>query len=154
MSTPLPQPMPRFAAATWPRALPHALPRASAWRAALVAGTLVAITLAAALAQPSAALLADADLAFLLRGMAAIKAALVLLALALIGWRLGRPTAPAVAALYLLGAWLMAGATVLVWQLSAIPAAALAFHAGEITLLLVAWRDHGDARAKEPRGAR
>lgn len=147
MSSPLPHRMPSFAA-PWPRALP----RASALRVTLMAGTVIAVMLAAALAQPSASLLADAELAFLMRGMAAIKAALVLLALALVGWRLGRPTAPALAAIYLLGVWLMAGATMLVWQLSMIAGSALAFHVGEIALLLVAWRDHGEGRAQGATG--
>jgi hypothetical protein len=115
----------------------------------LVAGTLIAIALAAALSRPSAMALADADLAFLLRGTAVIKAALVLLAVAAVAWRLGRPTPPAVTAAYLASVWLMAFAAMLVWQLSAIAAAALVFHVGEITLLLVAWRDYGGSHPKE-----
>ena len=145
MSLPLPQRLSIFAAA--PR--PFASPRANALRVVLVAGTLIAIALAAALSTPSATALADVELAFVLRGMALIKAALVLLALALVGWRLGRSTPIAVTTAYLAGVWLMACAAMLVWQLSAIAAAALVFHVGEITLLLVAWRDRGGNHEKE-----
>jgi len=42
---------------------------------------------------------------------------------------------------YLVGAWLAAGATMLIWQLSLIVPAALAFHAGELLLLVTAWGD-------------
>jgi hypothetical protein len=51
-------------------------------------------------------------------------------------------SSPTSSSAYLVGAWLSAGATTLVWQLSFIPLAALTFHASEFTLLLVAWRDH------------
>ena len=39
-------------------------------------------------------------------------------------------------------AWATAGASMLIWQLEFIPIAAVAFHLGELTLLVAAWRDH------------
>ena len=74
--------------------------------------------------------------------MAAIKAVIVLAAAAVLFWRFGHPVLQRTAAAYLVGAWLSAGATMLVWQLSFIPLAAVTFHASEFTLLFVAWRDH------------
>jgi hypothetical protein len=46
------------------------------------------------------------------------------------------------AAAYLAGGSLLAGASMMVWQLTMIPLAAIGFHAVEISLLCVAWRDH------------
>jgi hypothetical protein len=60
--------------------------------------------------------------------------------------RFGHPVAPRLVAIYLAGAWAMAGASMLVWQLASIPLAALVFHAGESALLLAAWRGDGGAR--------
>ena len=56
-------------------------------------------------------------------------------------WRFGSPVLQRPAVAYLIGAWLTAGAAMLVWQLSFIPLAALTFHAGEFTLLFVGWCD-------------
>lgn len=110
----------------------------------LFAGCLASVVLAAWAGEPARYLRADPELAFLLRGMAAIKAVIVLAALGVLSWRFGHTVSQRMAAGYLMGAWLTAGATVLVWQLSFIPLAALVFHAGEFTLLFVAWRDHQD----------
>ena len=114
-------------------------------RACLAAGCVTALGLGAWLGQPAVLLAADPELARLLRGMALIKAALVMLALAAVTWRFGRPVSLRVAAAYLVGCWLLVSASILVWQLSYIAAAAIGFHAGEIGMLLVAWRDHGDS---------
>lgn len=110
-------------------------------RATLLLGCLAAVALAAAFGRPAASLQADPDLAFLLRGMAAIKAALVLAALAAVLWRLGHPVTQKAAQAYGVGVWLMAAACVLVWRLTSIPFAAIVFHLGEFTLLFTAWRD-------------
>ena len=113
-------------------------------RLLLLAGTAVSalagLAWGAALSSPPA----DADLAFLLRGMALIKAVLVLAGLGILLWRLGRPlpSRPAVAS-YLIGVWLATLATALIWQLAYLGLAATAFHAGELLLLITAWRDHG-----------
>ena len=72
------------------------------------------------------------------------------IALAAVGvllWRFGHPTPPRMATAYIAGATLIVGASVLIWQLVHIPAAAIAFHAGEFTLLIAAWRDRDGVRA-------
>jgi hypothetical protein len=74
--------------------------------------------------------------------MALIKAGMVCAALGVLVWRFGRPLAPRAALAFLVGSWLIAGATAMIWQLSHIGAAAVAFHAGEIGMLVVAWREH------------
>jgi hypothetical protein len=74
--------------------------------------------------------------------MAVIKGALALVAIAVLSWRFARPIPPATAVAYVIGAWLMAAASMIVWRLSFIGVGALAFHTGELTLLIVAWREH------------
>jgi hypothetical protein len=110
-------------------------------RIALSGSCAVAALAGFALGDPAPRMAADPEIAFLLRGMAAIKVALVLGAIALIAWRLRRPVSPRCAAVYVVGAAVMAGATALIWQLTALPAAAVAFHIAEIALLVTAWRD-------------
>jgi hypothetical protein len=111
-------------------------------RCALVGGAICAVGLAAGFGDPIAHLRADPDLSHLLRGMAVIKAALAVLAIAVLSWRFARPIPPATAVAYVIGAWLMAAASMIVWRLSFIGVGALAFHTGELTLLIVAWREH------------
>jgi hypothetical protein len=110
-------------------------------RIALFGGCAVAALAGLALGDRAPRMAADPEVAFLLRGMAAIKVALVLCAIALIAWRLRRPVSPRFAAVYVGGAAVMAGATALIWQLTALPVAAVAFHVAEISLLVAAWRD-------------
>lgn len=121
----------------------------TALRVLLLAGCLVSVAAAASLGEPAALLQADAELGRLLRGMALIKAVIALAAVGLLLWRLGQPLSRPMAIAYLVGAWLVAGATMLVWQLSFVPLAALTFHVGEFTLLIAAWRDrhHGSRHA-------
>ena len=107
----------------------------------LLTGSIASVAVAAWLGEPSAYLRTDPELAFLLRGMAAIKACIVLAAIGLVFWRLGQAVPKRTVCAYLVGSWLLAGATTLVWQLSFIPLAALVFHAAEFFLLFVAWRD-------------
>ncbi|MBC8059002.1 MAG: hypothetical protein H7Y61_20735 [Rhizobiales bacterium] len=114
----------------------------AALRTLLLAGCIASVAAAAWVGEPAASVRADPELAFLLRGMAGIKAAIVLAAVGVLFWRFGHAVSKRSAGAYLVGAWLLAGATALVWQLSFVPFAALAFHAGEFTLLFVAWRDH------------
>jgi hypothetical protein len=111
-------------------------------RVLLVAGAAFAVAAAAVTGDPAAYLRADPSLGALLRGMAGIKALMTAAAVAALFWRCSRPIAPPIAALYLGGAWCMAGASMLVWRLSHIGLGALVFHAGELTLLFVAWREH------------
>lgn len=115
-------------------------------RLMLFAACALAVGAAAAIGDPGHALQADADLALLLRGMACIKALIVLAALAVLAWRFGQPIGTPLALAYTVAAALAAGAAMLVWQLSWIGMAAGAFHVGELALLLLAWRDGGVRR--------
>ncbi len=111
-------------------------------RALLVGGVLAAIATAAGSGDPTAQLRADPSLATLLRGMAIIKALLTVAAAGALWWRFARPIAHPVAAAYLAGTWSMAAASMVVWRLSHIGVGALGFHAGELTVLFVAWLEH------------
>ena len=115
--------------------------RPASMRTLLLAGCLASAAAAGWLADPAPVLQADTELARLLRGMALIKGALMLAAVGVLLWRFGRPTTPRTAGAYLAGAWMLCGASLLIWQLSAIPFAALLFHAGVLLLLVAAWRD-------------
>ena len=121
-------------------------------RTLLLAGCVVAAAAALWLGEPAAYLAAEPGLVVLLRSMAAIKACIVVAAVGVLLWRLGHAVPGRTAAAYLVGSWLIAGATTLVWQLSFIPLAAVVFHAGELLLLFTAWRDRGadESRARAP----
>jgi hypothetical protein len=73
--------------------------------------------------------------------MAIVKGAIVLAGISLLYWRFSRPVSSAMAGVYLAAAWLAAGASVLIWQLTLIPLAAVAFHLALLAFLLAAWRD-------------
>ena len=126
---------------------------AAALKLFLLAGCAASVALAAWVGDPDPYLRADPELAFMLRGMVAIKLAIVLAAAGAVVWRFGHPVTRQTAAAYLVGMWLAAGATMLVWQLSFIPLAALTFHVGEFTLLFAAWRDHGARSLKSEKPA-
>lgn len=111
-------------------------------RATLGLGVLLAVAVAGWHAQVGTPLQADPKLGHLLRGIALIKATLTVLALGLVYWRVSRPISTRVAAAYLGGVWFMAGASMWVWELSHVGWGAVLFHAGELTILLVAWREH------------
>lgn len=110
-------------------------------RATLVCGFVLALAWAAWVASPAPYLESDAELARLLRGMAVIKGAIALGALSLLLWRFARPVSAPITGVYLVGAWALAGSTVLIFQLTLIPWAAAAFHVGVLSLLVAAWRD-------------
>ena len=112
-------------------------------RALLLAGCVASAAAAGWLADPAPVLQADPELARLLRGMALIKAAFMLAAVGVLLWRFGRPMTPTTAGAYLAGTWMVCGASLLIWYLSAIPFAALLFHSGALLLLVAAWRDRG-----------
>jgi len=114
----------------------------STLRRVLAAGCCVTVAAAALHGDPAAYLSADPALGRLLRGMALIKALIAAVAVGALMWRFGRPIPRLRAGVYLAGAWFMAGAAMLVWQLSHIALAAISFHAGELTLLFIAWREH------------
>lgn len=115
--------------------------RCAQLRLYLALGSALTIAAAALLGSPLASVAADPDLARLLRGMALIKALIVTIALLLLRWRFGQPLSSRLAAAYLAGVWLMAGASMMIWQLAEIPTAAFSFHLGAFVLLATAWRD-------------
>ncbi len=110
-------------------------------RTALLGLCAFAIAGAALLGDPVPLLRADPELATLLRGMAALKAVMVIAALAVLWWRFGWPVPPRTTAVYLVAAALLAGATTLVWQLSALLAASAVLHAAALTMLITASRE-------------
>jgi hypothetical protein len=118
--------------------------RTSVLRALLVAGCAIAVAISLAIGNPAELLAADPELSLLLRGMALIKAILVAGGLSALWWRFRWPVSTKLALGYVAGAWLVTGATMMIWQLTAIAAAAVAFHVGEVTLLVLAWRDYRD----------
>lgn len=125
-------------------------PRILTLGSALVFGSVAAGAIALWFGNPAAYLAADPELARLLRGMALIKAGLVVGAIALLLWRLRRPVTVRTTCVYLIGTWWMAGASMLIWQLTLIPLAAITFHVGELSMLVAAWRDHGQSSARAP----
>ncbi len=122
-----------------PTTLPEG--RVALWRAGLVGSCLAAALLGMLSGDPAAYLQANPDLARLLRGMALIKAALVLAAIAVIWWRYSRPLSHGLSSLYLVGATAMVLAAVMVWQLSHLAGASILFHAGIFLLLGCAYLD-------------
>ncbi len=113
------------------------------YRGILLLACAAAVMAAAWLSNATPYLQADPSLAQLMRGMAVIKATMVLGAVALLLWRLRWSVSPFVAVTYVVSAALMAGSTTLIWQLSFIPLAAVLFHLGTLMALLVSWRVHG-----------
>ena len=115
---------------------------------AVLRGLLVVVCAASAACawragDPTAALLADPELAQLLRGMAVLKGMMVAAAIGILAWRFGHPIAPRIAVGYLAGIGAMAAATVMIWQLTVLLPAAAIFHAGLFVALIVAWRADG-----------
>lgn len=111
------------------------------WRAGLIAATALSIGWAVWVGHPAAYLEADPALAHLLRGMALIKSVLVLGAAAAVLWRYGWPISAPSAVAYAAGTCILAAATMLIWQLTWIPPAALAFHGALIWMLWMGWRE-------------
>ena len=122
--------------------------RSRGWRIALVTVCIVAGAAAAALADPAAGAGVEPELVLLLRGMAVLKAGLALAAVALAFWRFGRPVSTRAAAGYVVGVAALVAASVLIWCLSSIAAAAIVFHAAALGLLVLAWRDGGPAMGR------
>lgn len=109
-------------------------------RAALVVGT-VGVAAVMWFAVSGVGQIADAELALLLRGMAAIKALMAVAAAGLVWWRLGQPVSLGVAAGYVACVWVFFAATVLIWQLAFIVPAAALFHAAGLVGLIIALRE-------------
>jgi hypothetical protein len=115
--------------------------RAALWRTALIASCALSIGLGASMGHPAAYLQADPALAHLLRAMALIKGLLVVGAVGAALWRYGWPIAAPVAIGYAACVAVLAGSTMLIWQLTLIPLAALMFHAALIGMLYLGWRE-------------
>jgi len=116
-------------------------PPATRYLAWLTAALLLAVAAAFAWGDPALALHADPQLARLLRGMALLKAVLVIVAFCAIAWRMRWPISNRLAAGYAIGIVAMGSATAFVWQLTFIAAAAFVFHVGGFLLLGLAYRD-------------
>lgn len=110
-------------------------------RAGLIAATTAAIVAATALSDPAPLARADAELAALLRGMAALKALLAIAAFAAVFWRFGAPIGMSLGVVYAASTAAMAAGAALIWGLSHIGFTAIAFHAALIALAFAALRD-------------
>jgi hypothetical protein len=113
---------------------------AAVMRTALVVGSVVAAVVTWFVAS-GVGQAAEPELAVLLRGMAAIKGLLALGAAGLVWWRLGQPVSGQAAVAYIACTWALFAATVLIWQLAFILAAAVLFHAAGLVGLVVAMRE-------------
>jgi small-conductance mechanosensitive channel len=116
-------------------------PRTTQLRAALFIGCAVAVALAAWAADPQRYHGTDINFERLLRTIGAAKGVIALGVMTLLSWRFGHPVPARAALAYIAGACLIAGASVLVLQLSFIPAASAMFWAGVATMLVGAWGD-------------
>ncbi len=104
-------------------------------------GALLAAGAGWAVAAATEATPVDPELALLIRGMAGIKALIVVALLAALSWRTRWHLSRPLWAAYAMGAWGMAFATLLIWQAAFIGAAAVFFHVAELAVLVLAWRD-------------
>ena len=120
---------------------PAVVGHAAVWRSAILAACVLAVALAARVGHPAAYLEADPALAHLLRGMALIKAFIVLGAVGAVLWRCGWVLSTPVGVGYAAGTSVMVGSTMLIWQLSYIPGAALLFHVAALGMLYLGWRE-------------
>jgi hypothetical protein len=114
---------------------------ASLLRGGLLSGCAIAIGIAAWMGHPAAYLHADPALARLLRGMALIKGLIASAVVGAVFWRLAWPVSKTTGAAYLLASGVLAGSTMLVWQLTYILPAALLFDVAALSVLLVSWRE-------------
>lgn len=113
-------------------------------RTLLASVVLVAVALAVFLGQPRPALLADPELAVVLRGMGMIKAAIAIAALTLVWWRAGGADVSGRRFLaYVACCALLAVSSVLVLKLAILLPTSVVFHATLLTLGLLALGDGG-----------
>jgi len=95
----------------------------------------------------SAAFSGDPALALLLQFMGLIKLGVAAGAAALLFWRLRYPMAPTARRLAFFSIWCLAACATVIAQLAYLVPAALLFHLGLATLLMLAWREgRHDAR--------
>ncbi len=130
------------------------LPNAAVLRGVLIAACALAGMAAYFAGSSGAASHADAELVFLLRGMALLKAAFVLFAAGVLWWRFGSPISLGLATGYILCAAAATGGTVLIWTMTQMGAASLLFHGALIAFLVLGLRDNfrpklGWSRAKQ-----
>jgi hypothetical protein len=92
-------------------------------------------------ASARAAKLAGADLARLLRAMAAIKALLAAAVIATVTWRLALPAAAPRLAAYAAACASMAAGPGLIWDMAHVGTGALLLHGGLLAAILLLWRD-------------
>jgi hypothetical protein len=116
-------------------------PSALQLRICLIVACAVAVGAAFAVGNPTGYLQADIALAHLLRGMAVIKSTIVLAAVGAVWWRLSWVVSRAAAVTYIAGCAVLAGSTMLIWQLTWIPLAAVVFHGAALGMLIVGWRE-------------
>jgi hypothetical protein len=113
-------------------------PSALQLRICLIVACAVAVGAAFDVGNPTGYLQADIALAHLLRGMAVIKSTIVLAAVGAVWWRLSWVVSRAAAVTYIA---VLAGSTMLIWQLTWIPLAAVVFHGAALGMLIVGWRE-------------
>lgn len=109
-------------------------------RALLLVGTAGALAVAGGL-NGAAAADVDPDLVRLMRFMALLKGAFLIVALAGAYWRLARPSAAWRTTVYVAGPALMAGGTVALWRMQDPGLAAGALHIGLFALVAAALTD-------------
>jgi hypothetical protein len=124
-----------------PRPARAALTTALLRRLALLLSCALASVAVLLLAEPSGVQSADPDLARLLKGMAIIKTALLVLAGSAIWWRLGWPIGSGLAAGYILSATVAAAGAALVWSLTGLAFAPFLFDGGLLAFLILSLRD-------------
>jgi hypothetical protein len=117
------------------------LPPVLVRRLALLGACAFAAAVVLLLAGPGGAQTADPDLAKLLKGMAIIKTALLILVGSAIWWRLGSPTGSGLAAGYILSATMAAAGAALVWSLTGLALAPFLFDGGLLAFLVLTLRD-------------
>jgi hypothetical protein len=123
--------------------------RTARLRAMLIVVCIFAAAVGFVLGDPAGRYAADLELIRLLRGMAIVKAIILLAVLALLSWRLRWLTFRPLVVSYAAAVGVMSFASALVWQLTFIGVAAFLFHASLIALLVLMLRDDvGRARVK------
>lgn len=118
-----------------------AVARRGAFLLLALAGLAAGFVLTGQAASAEAAKLAGEDLTRLLRGMAAIKVAIILPAIAAILWRLGTYASSALFAAYTASAVAMTLSIGLIWHMAHVGPGALLMHAGLIGTLVLLFRD-------------
>jgi len=106
-----------------------------------VAACALSIGVAGWIGDPSGYLETDLALAHVLRAMAVIKGMVALAAVGAVLWRFGWPVSKPIAFGYVVGSSVLAGSTMLIWQLSFIPLAAVLFHVAAASMLIIGWRE-------------